>query len=220
MLFDGVEIGLESRVRACLVGRNGAGKTTLLRVLAGEIEPDDGERVVTPGTRVAFVPQEPIIVGETVLDHATAGGAQDYEAEAMLDLFAIPPSRSAKGLSGGEIRRVALARALAEDPDVLLLDEPTNHLDILAIETLEAELSRSKAAILIVFGPTHLPASITGRTVSPSSRKEAALLTTMDPAGGPLTRATKPEPRAPAVTATRFTTLSEPTTITLAPSAS
>ena len=175
MLFDGVEIGLESRVRACLVGRNGAGKTTLLRVLAGEIEPDDGERVVTPGTRVAFVPQEPIIVGETVLDHATAGGAQDYEAEAMLDLFAIPPSRSAKGLSGGEIRRVALARALAEDPDVLLLDEPTNHLDILAIETLEAELSRSKAAILIVSHDRAFLERVTGRCFWLEHRKVRAL---------------------------------------------
>ena len=175
MLFDGVEIGLESRVRACLVGRNGAGKTTLLRVLAGEIEPDDGERVVTPGTRVAFVPQEPVITGDTVLDYATAGGAQDYEAEAMLDLFAIPPSRSAQGLSGGEIRRVALARALAEDPDVLLLDEPTNHLDILAIETLEAELTRSKAAILIVSHDRAFLERTTGRCFWLEHRKVRAL---------------------------------------------
>lgn len=175
MLFDGVEIGLESRVRACLVGRNGAGKTTLLKVLAGEIDPDDGERVVTPGTRVAFVPQEPIIEGETVLDHAIAGGAQDYEAEAMLDLFAIPPSRSAQGLSGGEIRRVALARALAEDPDVLLLDEPTNHLDILAIETLEGELSKSKAAILIVSHDRAFLERTTGRCFWLEHRKVRAL---------------------------------------------
>lgn len=175
MLFDGVEIGLESRVRACLVGRNGAGKTTLMKVLAGEIEPDDGERVVTLGTRIAFVPQEPIIIGETVLDHATAGGAQDYEAEAMLDLFAIPPSRSSQGLSGGEIRRVALARALAEDPDVLLLDEPTNHLDILAIETLEAELSKSKAAILIVSHDRAFLERTTGRCFWLEHRKVRAL---------------------------------------------
>ncbi len=175
MLFDGVEIGLESRVRACLVGRNGAGKTTLMRVLAGQIEPDDGERVVTPGTRVAFVPQEPVIVGETVLDYATAGGAQDYEAEAMLDLFGIPTARSAQGLSGGEIRRVALARALAEDPDVLLLDEPTNHLDILAIETLEAELAKSKAAILIVSHDRAFLQRTTGRCFWLEHRKVRAL---------------------------------------------
>ncbi|HEX5380232.1 MAG TPA: ATP-binding cassette domain-containing protein, partial [Phenylobacterium sp.] len=150
MLFDGVDLGLEPRSRACLVGRNGAGKTTLLRLLAGQIEPDDGERVVTPGTRIAYVPQEPAITGPTVLDHAIAGGAAPHEAEAALEMFGVDPAKSSQGLSGGEIRRVALARAFAEDPDVLLLDEPTNHLDILAIETLETQLSASRAAMLIV----------------------------------------------------------------------
>ncbi|MBS0359911.1 MAG: ATP-binding cassette domain-containing protein, partial [Proteobacteria bacterium] len=64
--------------------------------------------------------------------------------------FNLDPAKSTQGLSGGEVRRAALARAFAEDADVLLLDEPTNHLDILAIETLEAELAASKAAALIV----------------------------------------------------------------------
>jgi ATP-binding cassette subfamily F protein uup len=150
MLFDGVDLGLEPRSRAALVGRNGAGKTTLLRVLVGQIEADDGERVISPGTRIAYVPQEPEITGPTVLDHAVAGGAQPHEAEAALEMFGIDPAKSSTGLSGGEIRRVALARALAEDADVLLLDEPTNHLDILAIETLETELARSKSAMLII----------------------------------------------------------------------
>jgi ATP-binding cassette subfamily F protein uup len=150
MLFDGVDLGLEPRVRACLVGRNGAGKSTLLRVIAGEIEADSGERTITPGTRIAFVPQEPQITGATVLDHATAGGAEPHRAEAELQAFGLDPQKPATGLSGGEIRRVALARAFAEDADVLLLDEPTNHLDILAIETLEAALAASRAAILII----------------------------------------------------------------------
>jgi ATP-binding cassette subfamily F protein uup len=150
MLFDGVDLGLEPRVRACLVGRNGAGKSTLMRILIGQIEPDAGERTVAAGIRIAVVPQEPDITGETLLDYATAGGALDYEAEAAIEAFGLDPQKSAKGLSGGEIRRVALARAFAEDPDVLLLDEPTNHLDIMAIETLEERLSQSKAAALIV----------------------------------------------------------------------
>ena len=64
MLFDGVDLGLEAGVRACLVGRNGAGKSTLLRVRAGESEADGGERTVTPGTRIGFVTQEPAIAGE------------------------------------------------------------------------------------------------------------------------------------------------------------
>ncbi|WP_397399846.1 ATP-binding cassette domain-containing protein, partial [Phenylobacterium sp.] len=150
MLFDGVDLALDARNRACLVGRNGAGKSTLLRILAGQIEADDGDRTITPGTTVAFVPQEPEITGDTVLDHATSGGAASYLAEAALDAFGINPGKSTQGLSGGETRRAALARAFAEDPDVILLDEPTNHLDILAIETLEAQIGASRAAALIV----------------------------------------------------------------------
>ncbi|WP_293675775.1 ABC-F family ATP-binding cassette domain-containing protein [uncultured Phenylobacterium sp.] len=150
MLFDGVDLAIDARVRACLVGRNGAGKSTLLRILAGQIEPDGGERNVTAGTTIAFVPQEPEITGATLLDHVTAGGAPAHRGEAALTDFGLDPAKAATGLSGGEIRRTALARAFAEEPDVILLDEPTNHLDILAIETLEAELAASKSAALIV----------------------------------------------------------------------
>ena len=150
MLFDGVDLALDARNRACLVGRNGAGKSTLLRILSAQIQADAGERTVTPGTTIAYVPQEPEIVGATVLEHATSGGALDYMAEAALTAFGIDPEMGTEGLSGGEIRRAALAKAFAEDPDVILLDEPTNHLDILAIETLEAQISGSRAAALIV----------------------------------------------------------------------
>jgi ATP-binding cassette subfamily F protein uup len=150
MLFDGVDLALEPRVRACLVGRNGAGKSTLLRILSGTVQTDAGERTIAAGTTIAYVPQEPQISGGTVLDHATRGGAPAYRAEAALQDFGIDPAMPAQGLSGGETRRVALAKAFAEDPDVILLDEPTNHLDILAIETLEAELAASRCAALIV----------------------------------------------------------------------
>jgi ATP-binding cassette subfamily F protein uup len=150
MLFDGVDLVLDARVHACLVGRNGAGKSTLLRLLAGQIEPDGGERSVKPGARIALAVQEPIITGETLLDYAIAGGAEPHEAEAALMTFDLDPDRATPGLSGGEGRRAALARAIAEKPDVLLLDEPTNHLDILAIETLEAQLRASRSALLMV----------------------------------------------------------------------
>ena len=150
MLFDGVDLALEARTRACLVGRNGAGKSTLLRILAGEILPDDGERTVTPGTRISYVPQEPAITGATVLDYAISGGAEPHRAEAALHDFGLDPAKSTEGLSGGEARRAALSKAFAEDPDVILLDEPTNHLDILAIDTLEAEIAACRAAALIV----------------------------------------------------------------------
>ncbi|HEX8569678.1 MAG TPA: ATP-binding cassette domain-containing protein, partial [Caulobacteraceae bacterium] len=150
MLFEGVDLALEPRVRACLVGRNGAGKTTLMRIMTGLVEPDGGERFVNPATRIALVPQEPEIEGETLLDHVTAGGAEKHDAEAALDVFGIEPGKSTQGLSGGERRRAALARAFAEQPDVILLDEPTNHLDIFAIATLEQALADSRAAALIV----------------------------------------------------------------------
>ena len=150
LLFDGVDLALEPRARACLVGRNGAGKSTLLRILAGEAEPDSGERSAAPAARIVRIHQEPAIVGETLLDYATSGGAQAHRAEAELEAFGLEPGKGTQGLSGGETRRAALAKGLAEEPDVLLLDEPTNHLDILAIETLERRLQQSRAAVLMV----------------------------------------------------------------------
>ncbi len=150
MLFDGVDLALDPRCRACMVGRNGAGKTTLLRILAGEVEVDDGEKTQVPGLRIAWVPQEPVITGPTVLDHLIAAGAAPHEAEAALQTFGLSPSKPSEGLSGGEVRRAALAAAFARDADVLLLDEPTNHLDIPAIATLEGEIASSRAAILLV----------------------------------------------------------------------
>jgi ATP-binding cassette subfamily F protein uup len=149
-LFDGVDLALEARARACLVGRNGAGKSTLLRILAGQTEPDSGQRVLNPALKIVLVTQEPAILGETLADFATAGGAPAHEADAALEAFGLDPKAASRGLSGGEARRAALARAFAEAPDVLLLDEPTNHLDILAIQTLEARLSRTRAAVLVV----------------------------------------------------------------------
>ncbi|MGA0605438.1 ABC-F family ATP-binding cassette domain-containing protein [Phenylobacterium sp. VNQ135] len=163
MLFDGVDLGLEPRVRACLVGRNGAGKSTLMRIIAGQIEADSGERVITPGVRVSMVLQEPEISGGTLLDYATAGGAPAHRAEAELEAFGLDPRKAATGLSGGETRRAALARAFAEDPDVLLLDEPTNHLDILAIDTLEQAIAESRAAMLIVSHDRAFLERVTGR---------------------------------------------------------
>ncbi len=150
MLFDGVDLALEPGVRACLVGRNGAGKSTLLRILVGLTEADGGERTLQPAARISLVAQEPGIAGDTLLAYAGAGGAPTHEAEAALQAFGLDPARGTQGLSGGEGRRAALARAFAEKPDVLLLDEPTNHLDIFAIETLEAMLAETRAAALIV----------------------------------------------------------------------
>jgi ATP-binding cassette subfamily F protein uup len=149
-LFEGVDLAIEPRTRSCLVGRNGAGKSTLMKLVMGLIEPDSGDRSVQAGTRFAYVPQEPLIVGDTLLDYASSGTAEPWMAEAWLTTFGMDPHKSAKGLSGGETRRAALAKAFAEEPDLLLLDEPTNHMDILAIELLEKEIIAAKCAALIV----------------------------------------------------------------------
>jgi ATP-binding cassette subfamily F protein uup len=149
-LFDGVDLAVEPRSRAALVGRNGAGKSTLMKVVMGLIEPDAGTRSVQAGTRFAYVSQEPLITGETLLDYAASGEAERWTAEAWLVEFGLDPNRPAQGLSGGETRRAALARAFAEAPDLLLLDEPTNHLDILAIEKLEKEILEARFGILVV----------------------------------------------------------------------
>ncbi|MFN4091376.1 MAG: ABC-F family ATP-binding cassette domain-containing protein [Brevundimonas sp.] len=149
-LFDGVDLAIEPRTRAALVGRNGAGKSTLMKLVMGLIEADAGDRSVQAGTRFAYVPQEPVIAGDTLLDYATSGDAQPWTAEAWLTTFGLDPEKPARNLSGGETRRAALAKAFAEEPDLLLLDEPTNHLDILAIELLENELLSARFAVLVV----------------------------------------------------------------------
>ncbi|MFO0412347.1 MAG: ABC-F family ATP-binding cassette domain-containing protein [bacterium] len=149
-LFDGVDIAIEPRTRAALVGRNGAGKSTLMKMVMGLIEPDAGDRSVQAGTRFAYVAQEPVLTGETLLDYAASEGAERWTAEAWLATFGLDPAKPAVNLSGGEIRRAALAKAFAEEPDLLLLDEPTNHLDILAIELLEEELLQARFSVLVV----------------------------------------------------------------------
>lgn len=149
-LFDGVDMAIEPRTRAALVGRNGAGKSTLMKLVMGLIEPDAGDRSVQAGTRFAYVPQEPDIKGDTLLDYAASGEAERWTAESWLTTFGLDPNKSTVNLSGGETRRAALAKAFAEEPDLLLLDEPTNHLDILAIELLENELLSARFAVLVV----------------------------------------------------------------------
>lgn len=149
-LFEGVDVAIEPRTRAALVGRNGAGKSTLMKLVMGLIEPDAGDRSVQAGVRFAYVPQEPLIVGDTLLDYAASGEAERWTAEAWLTTFGLDPHKPAVNLSGGETRRAALAKAFAEEPDLLLLDEPTNHLDILAIELLEEELLAARFSVLVV----------------------------------------------------------------------
>ena len=129
------------------------GKTTLLRLITGRIEPDRGARRVKPGTRIVFLEQDPDFTqANTLMDFALGGedAPERHEVEAIAGQLGIDMSRPADTASGGERRRAAIARALAQDPDLLLLDEPTNHLDLAAIDWLEDWLSRYRGAFITI----------------------------------------------------------------------
>jgi ATP-binding cassette subfamily F protein uup len=152
-LFRHLDIHIGARDRLALIGRNGAGKTTLLKLIAGAIDSDEGRRVIVPGTRVVLLEQEPSLAGcATLADYVLRGddAPERHEADAIADQLGIDLSRESGSASGGERRRAAIVRALAQDPDVLLLDEPTNHLDIAAIDWLEEWLGRYRGAFVVI----------------------------------------------------------------------
>ena len=152
-LFRDLDLFVGERDRLALIGRNGAGKTTLFRLIAGEIEVDEGERKQRPGTKTVTLLQDPDVSAfDTLRDFALHGknAPAAHEVEAVADQLGIDLDRQAGTASGGERRRAALSRALASEPDLLLLDEPTNHLDIAAIEWLEGWLERYSGAFVTV----------------------------------------------------------------------
>lgn len=151
VLIAAASFALAPGDRLCLVGRNGSGKSTLLRIAAALAEPDGGEIFRQPGTRIAYLEQVPNFGGaKRVIDYATAGGAEEHKAAAALDELGLSPAADPATLSGGEGRKAALARVLAEEPDILLLDEPTNHLDLPSIEWLEERLSQFRGAFVLI----------------------------------------------------------------------
>ena len=152
-LFRGLDLYIGERDRLALIGRNGAGKTTLLKCLVGLIDPDEGKRTIVPGTHVVLLEQDPAMSGFDTLCDWVLGGAdapEAHEADAIAHQLGIDLSRPVATASGGERRRAAITRALAQKPDVLLLDEPTNHLDLGAIEWLEEWLKRFKGAFIVI----------------------------------------------------------------------
>ncbi len=150
---DPIDLHIGARDRLALIGRNGAGKTTLFRLIEDRIEADRGLRKVKPGTRIVVLEQEPDLSGHaTLMDWALAGEnpPEEHEVEAIAGQLGIAMATPTKGASGGEKRRAAIARALAQDPDLLLMDEPTNHLDLAAIDWLEGWLDRYKGAFVVI----------------------------------------------------------------------
>ena len=152
-VFDELSLTVQPGDRIALVGRNGSGKSTLMKVMAGLVEPDRGLRVVPPGVTVGYMEQEPDLSRFATLGDFAASAlpeGQDYRLAVVAEGLKFNPETPVATASGGERRRAALAKLLAEAPELMLLDEPTNHLDIQAIEWLEGELSTTRTAFVLI----------------------------------------------------------------------
>jgi len=157
-LFENLEFGILEGDKIALIGKNGAGKSTLMNIITGARTLDDGERWQLEGATIGYLQQEiPTKVGQTVRDFVKSSVREnedrevvDYRIDAVLHPLDLDPEATMDTLSGGQLRRAALARALVESPDILLLDEPTNHLDLEIIEWLENYLRGFKGAVVCV----------------------------------------------------------------------
>jgi ABC transport system ATP-binding/permease protein len=157
-LFEELRLHVCESDKICLVGRNGAGKTTLMRLITGELEVDAGSRFILPGLTVGYLAQKVAFNAEHTVHEFVLSGLRDaseleyrsHLADMVIAPLDLIPTAKMGTLSGGQLRRAALARALIEEPDLLMLDEPTNHLDIAAIEWLEDYLRSYRGALICV----------------------------------------------------------------------
>ncbi len=152
-VFDDLSLTVQPGDRLALVGRNGSGKSTLMKVMAGLQETDRGKRVVAPGNSVGYMAQEPEMRScATLGDYAIRdlGASEFWRVEAVAQRLKFDVNAAVEAASGGERRRAALAKLIAEAPDLMLLDEPTNHLDIEATLWLEDHLKSSKSAFIVI----------------------------------------------------------------------
>jgi ATP-binding cassette subfamily F protein uup len=154
-VFHGDRIGV--------VGINGTGKSTLLNVIAGTIEPDSGQVRRGRGARIGYLDQEPVLPSGTVQAAVGTG----WEAQAVLERLGMGAERSTEvsALSGGQAKRLALARILAQPADLLILDEPTNYLDLAAVAWLEGYLSSFAGGLVLVSHDRHVLDRVTTRMV-------------------------------------------------------
>ncbi|CAB3698299.1 ATP-binding cassette domain-containing protein [Achromobacter pestifer] len=171
-LLDHADFAIQAGERIGLIGRNGAGKSSLLRLLDGRTLPDDGDIARTSGLRVATVEQEPELdENATVFDVVcnVEGDHEDWQrpsrVRSVLEKLGLPADVQIAGLSGGTRKRVALARALVDEPDLLLLDEPTNHLDFEGIAWLEDMLRNWRGAAVIITHDRRFLDAVTTRIV-------------------------------------------------------
>ena len=157
-LFDELSVTLSTGDRLGVVGLNGCGKSTLLSVMTGETVPEAGIVRTGRGVRIAALTQRPVLPPGTVLAAVEGGAEHAWEAAAVLDHLGMAPLAEADttALSGGQAKRVALARTLVADSDLLVLDEPTNHLDIDAVAWLEERLAAYRGGLVIVTHDRHV----------------------------------------------------------------
>ncbi|WP_298261658.1 ATP-binding cassette domain-containing protein [uncultured Litoreibacter sp.] len=152
-LFSDLGLVVQPGDRVALVGRNGSGKSTLMKVMGGLIEPDTGQRFLAPGVTTGYMHQEPDLTGFDTLGEFALSDmdpSEEYKLLSAAEGLKLNLEAKVDAASGGERRRAALAKLLAEAPELMLLDEPTNHLDIEAIAWLEGHLSSTRAAYILI----------------------------------------------------------------------
>jgi ABC transport system ATP-binding/permease protein len=154
VLFDGLSLTVSSGDRIAIVGVNGSGKSTLMRILGGLQEPDEGDVRFGRNVRIAVLEQDPRLPDGTVADVL----GDSWQVAAVATSLGVQPllGRRTDELSGGQAKRVALAKALVGEFDLIMLDEPTNHLDLEAIEWLEERLATNPAALVVITHDRHL----------------------------------------------------------------
>ncbi|MBL6785261.1 MAG: ABC-F family ATP-binding cassette domain-containing protein [Rickettsiales bacterium] len=158
VIFEKLSFNIHQGNKICLIGKNGSGKTTLMKILANQIELDSGEKWQIPNLSISHLRQEIIPKPDQTIKKfiwdALPSEKQNDEHEYLIDMVTSPllldPNALMTELSGGQLRRAALAQSLVEEPDILLLDEPTNHLDLAGIEWLENYLKRYRGTLLCI----------------------------------------------------------------------
>ena len=156
-VFENLSFNIHQNKRIALIGRNGAGKSTIMNIISGKKILDDGDRWEEPGTSVGYLGQEfSYKLDETVFDFIFSNltgeerEINQYKVDIIADALELNVKKKMGMLSGGQIRRAGISRALVEEPDILLLDEPTNHLDLHIINWLESYLNSYKGSFLCI----------------------------------------------------------------------